>query len=104
MKVLRLPWMVPWPSRSVKPPVPPKSENQPWKLLPANVATNGDRIVPEAVPAAVVTVPVKVFTPKNIPAPVARLTMIVTVPTVVPVKAPVNASPKVSCVISILPT
>ena len=98
-KLFKVPWMVPWPSRFVKPPVPPKSENLPWKLFPTNEAANGDCTVPEAVPVAVVTVPVKEFTPKNIPVPVDRLTMIVTFPIVVPVKVPENASPKVSCVI-----
>ncbi len=84
--------------------MPPKSENSPWKLLSTNVAENGACMLPEAVPLAVVTVPVKVFCPENVPVPVARLMMIVTVPTVVPAKAPVNASPKISFMINTLPT
>lgn len=100
---LRAPWIVPWPARFVNPPVPPKSEYSPWKLLPTNVAENGACTVPEAVPPDVVTVPVKLFSPENVPVPVDVLMMIVTVPTVVPVKAPVNASPKVSFMINALP-
>ncbi len=56
-------------------------------------------MVPETVPEGVVTVPVKVFCPENVPVFVVRLIMIVVVPTVVPWKAPVNTRPKFSCMI-----
>ena len=65
-----------------------------------NEAANGESIVPGAVvPDEVVIVPVNVFCPKKTPLPVERLTMMVTVPCVVPLKAPVKQSPKVSTVI-----
>ncbi len=91
--------MVPNPLRSARPPVPPYSVYGPWKVPPLNVAENGDSMVPEEVPDEVVTVPVNVFCPKNIPLPVERLTMIMTLPWVTPLKAPVKQRPKFSVVI-----
>ncbi len=61
-------------------------------------------MVPEALPDEVVTVPVNVFCPKNIPLPVDVLTTMVTVPVVSPLNAPVKQRPKFSVVITKLPT
>ena len=72
--------MLPNPLRSSSPPVPPTSVYEPWNWPLLNVAANGTNIVPEEVPDDVVTAPVNVFCPKNIPLPVDRLTTIVTEP------------------------